>query len=743
MLHLQNLSSLELVEGPAPWEFGPENLENVPAVCLKDKTKRDAWANLPATRWYMWSMYEGTNPRLRVRTDGKTNDGEDNPPVSQWCVAVDADVPLTPEEAIKYVGAMKGYKPAWFEQTLSGHGRFVWLFKVPVKHVSREFVKYFMSRIGELLELNLIPGIDQPALTEPGRYFTNGARWTKLSDDAIPEEALVGFTLKVAEKFNWERKELGKAVSLEAVAEECRRRYPKFAEWPGEFKDSAQGPTFWIDGSTSPKSAIVHLTGMHTFSAHATKGFYPWSEIVGAKFVEDTENKTMGNAVKDIFYDGQRFFLRDASGLWRDESRESIRLALHVAHGLSTRGKQGQASDVDRALHFITSRNRIDGAACCAFYPKGIFNYQGKKILNMHERDVLAPAEELTPWGPTGKFPTLCLFLDNAFTSDDQLPYLLARIKRGYIACRERKPVQSQGLIFCGPPDKGKTFLSRAIIGALGGFAEAGSYFSGADNFNSELFDVAAWVMDDGTGLSSEMLHRIMSERTKQSLANSEHRVNEKFRKAVMVPWSHFIVLTCNSDPESLRGMPTLDQSNREKFLIFRMRDDSPFQFLPRAQMEEVVARELPYLLKWLLQYEPPAFVTEGASPRWGMNSYCEPSLLRSANQSTVSNAFCELLTKWLREFFQENPGLEWSGTATDLRVAMAMNPAYAELLRPYRHDGISRALAQIQSRGMLKIDMQDKGDDRIWAITRNEKFNRPPPPPVAEPSGPSRFEKP
>lgn len=726
MYHLEFLTSTELVEGCAPWEWGPENLERVPEECFANKQARTLWINNPRTKWHIYSMYEGVNKRQRITQGGTT--GEDlNPPLIQPFVAADCDVFISLEEAKKYAAAMKR-PPTWFEQTLSGHGRFLWLFEKPIMHASRKICKAFMKDIGKLIEISKLPGLDEGALEDPARNFTNGARWTRLSDSVIPDDELKGFLMGVLNGVDWTSREYGRAVSLDAVWEECKKRYPRTADWPGNFEIGAQGPSFWIEGSASPTSAIVKPTGMYTFSAHATKPFYPWAELVGKQFVEQTANKQMGSAVSNIYYDGQKYFYQDQGGRWFDANLDSLRRFLHVSHGLSTKSKPTEPSEIDRALNHISMQNRISYAQSCAFYKKGLINYNGELVLNTHSRDVIRNNGILTPWGNDGGFAVMSAFLQHYFTTPEQLPFFLARWQRLYRGCLNLRPEQGQGIILCGPTGKGKTALVRGLVGrSVGGFCEAGPYFTKQTSFNVELFNVACWVIDDGTSLSSDMVHTIFSEKMKQGIANPEHHVSEKYRKGGMVPWEHLICLTCNEDPESLRAIPNLNISSRDKLLIFRVSADSPFKFDAKPVMEDIFAKELPYFLEWLLKYEPPPFVMKGAESRYGIASYCEPSLLRAANQSAPVNGFAELLTKWLREeFFNENRGAAfWEGTATDLLVAMSQNLIFQDLLRRYKMQDINRFLAQVQSKGMLKITIEDNEHERIWKIARDERFKK------------------
>ena len=721
MLHLPNLSSSELVPGCAPWEF--DRIDLVPPECFTDKKARDAWINKPSTKYHVYSGVEGLQENLRIHIARPNLD--ENPPYLVRHIPIDADVSMTVAEAQKYVEKM-GLKPGWFEQTLSGRGRFVWILEKPAMMVNRAFYKLFAREIDGLIPVRMLPGVDRGALEAPERYYTNGARWTKLSEDVVPQTLVEGFLLKICEKFNWKSRELGKAANMKHVADECKKRYPRFAEWPGEFTVGSQGPSFWIEGSISPKSAIVHESGCYTFAEHRTKPFYSWADIVGARFVEESENKTLGDAVSNVYYDGQRFFyLSDGTNKWFDCGRDDVKLQFR-AKGLSGKGQGNELSPIDRAMNYVITKNRVDSASSWPFYPKGVFNYHGRMILNTHQRDVIQPATELTEWGPKGKFATLSFFIDNAFTSGEQMHFLLYRLKRAYVGCLHRKPKQGQGLVLCGPPGVGKGFFIRGVMGyVLGGFADAGAYLSGKDNFNSELFDFALWTMDDGTGLTSESVHRMLSERSKQTVANPEHRNNEKFRKASMSSWEHLLCLSYNDDPESTRGIVSMDITTRDKFIALRMNSQSPFQFQEKDEMTLIIEREAPYFLRWLLDYKPPGYVVDGADMRYGMNSYCEPSLLRITNQSSPVNSFFELLLKWLREYFEtEQPeATEWRGTATDLRVAMSRDLIFAELLRGYKQDAFSRHLAQIQSKGLLKISIADSEHEREWIIERDEHF--------------------
>jgi hypothetical protein len=689
-------------------------------------------------------MFEGVQKNLRLRGD---RPGEDsNPPLFMHGIAVDYDAPLADEHIKTALKSMGEHWPAWHERTLSGNARLLWLFETPVRLPSLSFTRYLLEKIGELLPVDKLPGLDKPALLNPTRYFTNGCIWNRLSDHTVPSALLQGFVMRIAEKFNWRSREFGKVISLKAVEEECRKKYPRFSEWPGELTLGAQGPTFWIDGSTSPKSAIVRDTGIHTFSAHATKAFYSWAELVGAEFVQAVELTSLGKAVDGVFYDGKNFVFKDTAGKFIFETKDNLRMILSTEYGLrGTKMKGEESSEVDRALSHVILRQRVDGATSCAFYPHGIFEYNGKRILNTHQLEAMKPAPEAGPWGNDGKFPFLSQFFDTFFHPvNPQKERFLAWVQHFYRACLNREPRSGHGLFICGPVGVGKTFLNRGVIGrSVGGFALAHKYLTGSQEFNSELFDSAFWVIDDGSISASEALHRLFSENIKNAVANRDHQANEKYRKAVTTPWQGRIGTTCNDDPESIRMIPNLDISIREKLMIFRAAKEASVKFFEQSKMEKLLDRELPFFLRWLLDWQPPIHCFEGAEVRFGIASYCEPSLARISNQSSSANAFAELLQKWLVDFFteQEPCATFWEGTATDLRVAMSSNEIFAEMLRPYRPERFGQMIVQLQLKRILEIEISDLGEQRMFKIIRDARFKKPKAAPVSAVAA-SKFSK-
>lgn len=736
---LKNLGTLA-AEPCNPWEFS--GLERVPEKCFKDKAARTAWMLLPGTNFNAYSGFEGVNANQRVKSGTATEDG--NPPLCQHAFVADIDFPLSETEVQAAIGRMDP-KPNWLERSLSNNWRMVWLFEKPVQFPSYDFAVFWLSKLEDILPFRQAAGVDAGAVTAPERYFTNGCKWERVHDLPVPHSLLLGQLQKVSEKFNWSGPELGITIPLDVVSTELRKKFPRFHEWEGGFVLDSMGPTFWVDGSTSPKSATVRATGIQTFSSHATKPFSNWSELLGHDFVKKFKLEEMGKAIEGVFYDGKSFIRKNGSGEWVWEDMSGVGLHLRVARGMSDRRSKGQNfSPVDSAITAIKDTALVTSAGSFAGYQKGVMNYNGHRYLNIHNRDVLAPAGETALWGPTGPFPFISAFFQNFFSSPEQLDFYLSWLSRFYKSAHQRDPRAGQAVFLFGPPNRGKTFLTSGILGPLmGGHAEAKEWLLGEDAFNSELFECLVWSIDDGSiGASAHMMTHF-SEMVKRCVANKSFRSNEKFRKAGQVQWQGRIHATGNVDPESLRRIPNMDLSMREKVCLFRAADsrDDGWRFPDEGIIRETRNRELPCFARFLLDYQIPPQCLSG-DERYGVKEYHEKSLLTEANHSSSSGAFAEIVDEWQREYFtvREPHAVQWIGTSLQFHKSVLQDHSMSEAMRPYNLQSVSRMLSSLAVKGVFDIEISGDELRRLFIIKRDARY--PLPKRAANPEQSEKFSK-
>lgn len=720
MFYLKNLCSSEIFTGIKPWEFTKFDL--VPTECLQDKAARDKWINDTTTDFYVYSLTEGVAANIRLRKGA-----DPNPPHSMWGFAADVDTNITFEQIEEFTKGMR-YRPNWFEQTLSGNARLLWLFASKLMVPSRSFELAIRAELCEKLNLDILPGFDKPAFLTPERYYTNGCRWQKMASAPISDDSVRSTVMAVSEKFDWTSKELGKPTSLADVADECRRKYPKFVEWKGDFKLGATGPSFWITESESPKSAVIRETGMHTFSAHAAKAFYSWEEIVGKEFVEVTEEKKQGKAVENLFFDGKMYWFKDRKGQFVPSDSKRVELRLRGSFGITARKVKGQElSEVEQIFNYVNENQSVAAAGPCAFFPKGLITYNGKMILNTHSIDALTPAPDATPWGKDGKFPFVSGLLDQFYTTQEQLEIFLAWYKRFYLMCLNRKPVSGQALLAYGPTGTGKTLLGARLLGdSVGGAADGNQLFTEAGGFNGDLFKYGIITVNDAVTSTTDSGLLLLAEKLKAFVANPEHQFNEKYMVAHKLPWQGRIWFTGNTDANSLRRAPSLDMSNEDKMILLQVAKRT-INFYEQEIMEELFKSELPHFLRWLHDWKAPSHCYNGADHRFGVRAYCNPELRAAMQKSSPLNSLGELLSKFLDSVFtDQDDKLEWSGTATDLRLEMSTNPQFSELLRSYRPEQMTRLLLQLASTKSIPMEVVDCLDTqhRIYKFPRRVRRN-------------------
>lgn len=767
--YLKNLSST-VVNFSNPWEFVPSG--PIPEEIRKKKSFRDKWINDPETEWNCFSCWEGLTAGQRISVPGVNKDGtdrEENPPQLCHGFVVDYDTPLEDEEILSGFTRMSPFQPNYYCRSLSGNCHLVFLFDKPVRIGSFALAKEFLKVVAEKTRVSsALPSFDD-AFFIPGKYYTNGADWKDVNPVRISNAVGLGWVIEASKKINYAEK--GYNVPLDIVKTELLKN-PKFAQlWDGiEFVLGAQGPTWWVEESQSPKSAIVKESGMFTFSSHAVKEFYTWGELIGFSFVDQYRANFIGNAVEGIYFDGRQFWREINRGDWKAFSKDDILHFLRVTRGLSDKVAKGdKGSELDLAYEFLIDHHNIEGAAPFVFKPNGLMTVNSKPFLNIHTARVLRPVDQKTEWGHPDHFPFLSQFFGapSTVSKDDSLPRFF---KGGHVALdtfiswlahfyrtgHELNLSSGLNIFIAGPVGVGKTLVNRAIIGGvMNGYREAKEYLMGEDSFGAELFSVAHWVVDDGTMSTSLTAHRLWGEMIKRMAANKTFRYHEKFRTPLQVDWQGRVVSTLNNDEESARLLPDLQRSLLDKIGLWATTDKATVSFPSEAELRAILDRELPYFARFLLEWQTPTHCLlrrpDGSVDYrfGGVRPWHDPTLVQHANQSSRTAGFVEILEDWKEDYFktanETRKGervISWTGSAFQLRKIMCANPATQDALRGTDNGDIGRLLAQLKTKG-YPIEAEDKGDIRVWTIFENA---RPPAPQAVTPSTPepknSKFQK-
>lgn len=691
-----------------PWEFDGD----VPAGCDKNKAKRSKWITNPETRHHVYSGIEGLNPNQRVRK--RKADDEGNAPFSISHFIADFDIALT-EEEIETGLTRAPHAPHYLEQTISGNLRAIWSLPKSIRVPNYAVCVQFLEMLTEKLQIqSLWGGLDKSATINPTRRWTNSGRWAQLDSKPLSEELVDGWVVGVLSRVDWASREFGPELPMEKVAEELRIRYPGFADWPGDFVDNSQGPTFWIEESKSPKSAIAHPTGMYTFSAHAGKTFYSWRDLLGKDFVEDSQDVSIGGAVKDIFHDGRSYWWRANIGnnVWKTAGSEDVKRDLK-AKGLTAKAEEDGPSMIDRALLYIQKSQHIDGVAAFIHTSDSVVEYGHNRYLNTYRSQPLSPAP-----GPVSKedFPFVWDLMSNLFASPKEFRAFMLWLRHTLVGVHNKVMNQGQVMIIVGPANVGKTFMSRYIVGALlGGFADASRHITSGNQFDEDLFESPLWCIDDTYMSTDSKAHRQASEQLKSLAANNEFRSEGKFKKAVTIRWHGRVIMTMNCDALSIQALPNLDISILEKLMILKTSDEPNPRFLGTKDKLKTLAQELPYFARYILDMPGPT--AEERDERFGVEAVHTREIVGVANQASRFSTFADILKVWRRYFFEGREDTLWTGSTYDLyrSIQTLVSAGDREISLSY----VRTSLNWLESQGRVK-QFEDAEGSIVWTIQKD-----------------------
>lgn len=703
-----NLTERTLHTGMQPWDFVPTQV--ISEQIRHDKQSRQEFYSNANTSWYFYTLIEGANPNQRP--------SKDNPPKYLHGIAADYDIAIPPERVAEAVKAMK-VKPTYTERSLGGNLRLVWLFNHPLAIDTCEFCTYVLTQAIKWLNLGLLPALDEPAFVAFSRLLCNGCQWEVTGHGPVPDNDLQAFFVRCGREFRFQSNTDGNEIPLDVVEKALLEKYPTLFSWSQDFVLDSQGPSFWVEGSTSPMSAIVKKEGMFTFSGHAPKPFFSWGEILGQDFVSKFATDSIARATNEIWWDSKKFW-RKKSGIYSSVDMPELSNYFKVQCRLSNKPNKEGVSPVDMALDHIYNNGAIKGAAPFIFRPPGVLDFNGRRVINTWVNQVTKPADEMSVWGPEGRFPFLSQFLDTLFDPPHQKDFLLAWWKHYYTAAYTLVPMPGQNVFLMGGPGAGKTLLNRAVVGkSVGGFMDAADFLVHSGQFNSEMFESPLWCVDDETMGESTTKQAMFQAMLKKISANQQFKSHKKFEIPVLCEWMGRAIITANLDYISSRALGPMDNSSSDKTSIFRCVSEARIIFPSRHQLAALLDAELPYLLRWLLSWEPPAHVIR--SIRYGYAAYHEPTLLDQAHQSSRGAPFKELLVESLQGYFTTHPdATEWRGTLTQLSRLITENPMNDYMLRSLRLEQTSRYLEMIQRDGILKCTTETGSlQTRIWIFYR------------------------
>ncbi len=684
LLSIKNLSSFHATECD-PWNISTH---------APQKTE---W-NKPDVEHCFYSGLEGLITASRI-------DSKNNPAVFLHWLVVDYDGQIDQHMRDTVLERCGDFKPQYLCRTFSGGARLLWKLEQPFPLHKNDLTAKLLKHVQKKLKLKkILVGLDEDALTDPCKYYEAGTEWTRLSHDVIPAPFMMQWAIESTHNYAWNK--LGVSIPMDKVAAEVEKQYP--GRWQGEFVVGVRGVRFWDSSADNETAAVIRDSGMQCFTGG--QAFVPWSAILGGKFVRQFQADQIGGAISETYFDGRDYWVQLSNGKWQAKNKSDMALFLKVRRGLSTAVPRGSSiSEVDQALSQIQDAQSIECAAPLIHRPKGIVYLNGFRVLNTSSVEMFQPSED-SEVDPSRDFPWLNSYFTSLFDPPEQLDYFYAWLQRWYQSALDGQMLPGQASFFAGVPNTGKTLLSTLILSRIfGGHIDASSFLSGEDGFNSHLFNSAVWAVDDVVPLTDHKSHMKFSALIKKMAANRTFSVREKYRVDKLIEWNGRVVVTCNDDPESLRILPDMDLSNRDKINLFRVADRDTFTF-PK-NVADIIQAELPFFLRWLLDWSPPGHVI--GNTRYGVQTYGEASLFESSRHASSSYSFLEVLLK----FFEGQVSDFWTGSATELLSAMLNDQdGLAGIVAKYTTRQVGRELSKLASQGYPLVQ-ERTGAKRIWTI--------------------------
>lgn len=646
------------------------------------KSEYRAWCNAQSTKHCFYSVVEGLNPNGRVTVE--------NPAYRMHGLVIDFDANIDDESiALIQKNGEAGLLPRWVTKTFSeNYRRLIWEFEAPVMVDNEEISERFIKLLVKKLKIrNILPGFDEASL-RLSQVFERGYDWKEV-DNWCPVPSAVITHLFVQAATSKTLRGTGPDIPIAVVAAEVEKRWP--GRIIGEFVEGARTPLFWIDDGIDRIGAQVGTFGMLCYSERAGKSFVHWGEILGPGFVEQFEAERIGAAAEGIWFDGRHYWHLEEDGRWANHNKDDTVMHLKV-QGIEARLLPGlKCSEAEKVLVTAQKLRTVKAAAPIVHDTREVVHINGERYLNISTTNVVQPAEKATE----ADFPWLAEFFWKIWDDPmpDQRDHFLAWVQHFYSSALKGRPQQGQAVIIAGPPSAGKTFLNHQILGrAMGGHSDPTDFLMAKTNFNKSNSEVALWCCDDTRGASSWENKAAFSGAVKKHVANPSVRVEGKNQNSFEIPWRGRIVITCNTDKESLEVIPQLNATIKDKICLFWMTDKWQASFLPAGGTEDVVARELPFFLRWLLDWKTPEYVLSD-NPRYHVKSFHHEKMLHHAHDSSPAARLTELLDLW----FENIPTSAkvkpiWVNPAR-LRKQLSEDPSSRDALKEFSRNRMASAL--------------------------------------------------
>lgn len=261
------------------------------------------------------------------------------------------------------------------------------------------------------------------------------------------------------------------------------------------------------------------------------------------------------------------------------------------------------------------------GGELAGFTP-GLHEIAGQRVLITTGPRIIEPDNR--PW------PTLKRFFAELFGAYQ--PYFFAWLKVARQSLRNGYPwAPGQILVLAGPAGCGKNLCQSIITELLGGrAAKPFRYMTGNTQFNKDLMTSEHLVIQDESPHQDLKSRRAFGAAIKDFVVNDSQSYHAKGRDAITLTPFWRLSISLNEETENLQILPPLDDSLRDKLMLFRCGQTTlPFDGndpKSRSQFRANLTNELPGFLFSLRKWRIPPKIRD---QRFGVVATHDPDLVR------------------------------------------------------------------------------------------------------------------
>jgi hypothetical protein len=732
---LNNFSSMSVEPIDAPWDFAAGH----PDPTLSKEAYKE-WLYDPLTKNSLVSAFEGTSPVIKIM--------EDNPVVKMHGLIVDYDNRTSTTDKFTELAQKPicEWIPSYGSLSHRKGARLYWEFERPIPIMPGIYAQKFLERLFKELRIGQwLPGCDLGATANVGQYYSFGTEFTKIGGPKIKHAVLAHWAWDAMQSTALWSEAKQYTIPIEDVAAAVAERFP--GKWKGQFTVGSRGVRFWDPSADNPTGAQVRADGCTCYTGD--RAFMSWRDIFGSEFVANYAAEKNEVLLEHTFFEesSERFVYRiphpKKPGEWKYifAKKDDFSQYLRTQNFNGTKSKDCASSEIDRIQISIKHLKEVNYAKPLVHFPLEMFTWRnGKTYLNTGAPEPIKPAPQMAQqmqWTDGDQyFPLVKAFFDVLFADKHgvdhylQLPKLFAWTKYFYECGLYRNPNRGHVLILAGPPGKGKGFFQEGILGDLMGGSENGTPFLVDDNkWTENIASCPVLNVADSKATEDYKTAASFSNNLKKIVANACIRHSKKFGSEGDIPWNGRIVVTCNTDAESLSILPNMEISNRDKVSMFKA-SDVKLKFPSFRECQLQLKKELPYFARFLLDWKiPDDMVTD--ETRFGVANFLHPDLFEASVEQGQSGVAAQMVHSFIAADAAASGHQRdrWSGTSSELYEAISMmNQQFSREFRSVK--GFQTVLGHLRNHSILRVESTKRspGHPATWTIHHPPKSVPPTP---------------